>query len=155
MADTPFNVSLGEVKRYAIRARDNATEALVVVLLQAAEADGALRDHDTLAALIAVAGNTEATFTNYARKVISGADVVVAVDDANDWVDVDVPDQTWVDAGGATNNGLVKLLLVFDPDTGVADDATMIPLTQHDFVVTTDGSDLTAQIAAGGFFRAS
>jgi hypothetical protein len=31
--------------------------------------------------------------------------------------------------------------------------ADIVPMTQHDFAVTPDGSDITAQIA--GFFRAS
>lgn len=34
-------------------------------------------------------------------------------------------------------------------------DANIIPLTSHDFVLTPDGTNLTAQIAAAGFFRAS
>lgn len=155
MADGVFNAALGEVKRFAKTARDVATEGLVVVLLSAAEADGTLADYDTLAALLAPAGNTEATFTNYTRKVISGADIVITVDDANDWVDIDVPDQTWTNAGGTTNNTLVKALLVHDPDTGVADDAVMVPLTHHDLAVTTDGNDLTLRFASAGFFRAT
>jgi hypothetical protein len=34
-------------------------------------------------------------------------------------------------------------------------DSTFIPLTKHDFVVTPDGSDVTAQIALAGFYRSA
>lgn len=155
MADGVFNISLGEVKRFSAQARDNAGEALTVVLLKANEAEDALEDHDTLSALLGVAGNTEADFTNYTRIDIVGADVTVTVDDTNNLVDVDIPDQTWTSAGGTTDNTLTKLLVVHDPDTGVSDDTTMTPLTHHDFAVTTDGSDLTVQFDANGYFRAS
>ena len=40
-------------------------------------------------------------------------------------------------------------------DTTAGTDANIVPLTMHDFVVTPDGSDITAQIAAAGFYRAS
>lgn len=155
MADGVFNISLAEVKHYSARARDNAGEALTVVLLQANEAQDTLEDYDDLAALLSVAGNTEADFTNYARKEIVGTDITVTVDDTNNRVDIDVPDQRWNNAGGTTDNTLTKLLLVFDPDTSVADDAVMVPLTHADFTPTTDGSDLVAEFDAAGYFRAS
>jgi hypothetical protein len=47
------------------------------------------------------------------------------------------------------------LVIGYDNDTGSGTDANITPLTQHDFAVTPDGSDITAQIATGGFFRAS
>lgn len=145
MADIVFNIAKGAV---AEKVRDSAT-VLGVVLLKVAQADATLRDHDTLAAILAAA-NTEADFTNYARK--TGITATLTVDDTNERVDVDIPDQTWTAAGGASNNTLVKLIVYYEE---AAADATRIPLTAHDFAVTTDGSDLTAQIAAAGFFRAS
>ena len=63
-----------------------------------------------------------------------------------------LPDQTWTSAGGAANNTLVKLIVYYED---AAADATRIPLTAHDFAVTTDGSDLTAQVATAGFYRAT
>lgn len=149
MADTPFNISLGRGQEYAIRARDGTVDtapALTVVLLKAAEADDTLRDYDDLSALLGVAGNTEADFTNYARKEATTTDVTVTIDDTANDMTIDIPDQTWTSAGGTTDNTLVKLLIVYDPDTGTADDSTMPGITQHDFSVTTDGSDLTANI---------
>jgi len=153
MADVVFNISLGEVKKYA-KLDGGANDALIVVLLKSAgiEADATIRDHDDLAALLAAA-NDEADFTNYARKTITSA--TITVDDTNNRVDIDIADQTWTAAGGGTNNTLAALLVNYDPDTTAGTDSTVVPLTKHDFSVTTDGSDLTAQIAAAGFFRAS
>jgi hypothetical protein len=46
------------------------------------------------------------------------------------------------------------LLFAYDPDTGAGTDSSVIPLHKHDFSITPDGSDVTAQIAAAGIFRA-
>jgi hypothetical protein len=53
------------------------------------------------------------------------------------------------------NNSLGKLLVCYDDDTTAGTDANIIPWTYHDFVVTTDGTDLTAQINTAGLFRAA
>ena len=145
MADQVFNISKGAI---AETFRDAAANGLIL-LLKTAEADAALIDYDTVAAILA-GSNTEADFTNYARK--TGLTGTVTVDDANNRVDVDIPDQTWVAAGGAGNNTLAKAIVAYE---NAAADATRVPQTHHDFVVTTDGSDLTLQVNAAGFFRAS
>jgi len=159
MTNGVINIAKGRVIEYynRVKSNDPANSALIIVLLKAVEADDALLDHNTLDALIAAASNTEADFTNYGRKVLTDADLAAlpSPDDTNNRFEVDIPDQTWVAAGGATNNTLVKLLVCFDPDTTGGDDTTIIPLTHHDFAVTTDGSDLIAQINASGFFRAA
>ncbi|MBX6382014.1 MAG: hypothetical protein IRZ07_03420 [Microbispora sp.] len=148
MANGVFNIALGKVAYYATLPA--ADDSLIVVLLQTAQADDTLRDHDTLAQVLAA--NTEANFTNYARATAAG--VAVTVNDTSNLVDVDINDITWTNAGGTTNNTLVKLLVCYKPDTASADSA-IIPLTFHDFAVTTDGSSITAQVAANGFFRAT
>lgn len=145
MADLVFNVAKGKTAEKVA----DSPNSLGMMLLKVAEADATLRDRTTLADILAAA-NTEANFTNYARKTaITGT---VTIDQANDRVDVDMPDQTWVAAGGGTNNTLVKLIVYIDEG---GTDATRIPLTAHDFAVTTDGTDLTAQVAAAGFYRAA
>jgi hypothetical protein len=157
MADGVFNVAKGRVNEYVNRvdANDPANSALIVVLFQVSEADGTLEDYDDLAALIA-GSSTECTFTNYARKVLTDSDVTAPVpDDTNNRQDADIPDQTWTSAGGATNNTTTKILICYDPDTTAGTDSTIIPLTYHDFVITTNGNDLTATINAAGFFRAA
>ncbi len=157
MADFVFNVAKGKVNAYHDRVNDNdpANSALVVVLLKTAAADATLKDLDDLAAILA-AGSVEADFTNYARKVLTDADIVASVvDDATDRREADIPDQTWTAAGGAANNTLAKLLVCYDPDTTGGTDSALIPLTAHDWVLTTNGSDITAQVPAAGYVRAA
>jgi hypothetical protein len=150
VANQVFNISLGFWKRYA--QLPAANDALVVELFKVAEADGTLRDRDDLAAV--KANNTVANFTNYAKREIT-ASITITVDDTNDRLDVDIPDQVWTAAGGALNNSLVKFIFCYDDDTTSGTDTNIVPISHHDFVVTTDGSDLTAQIAAAGILRAA
>lgn len=157
MGDFTFNIAKGRVHELYRRvdSNDPANSALIVVALAAAglEADATLIDKDDLAAVVAGATN-EATNAGYARKVLTDADLAAAtVDDVNDRVDLDLPDLTW--AGVAAGDDWGKLIVCYDPDTTGGADGAIIPLTAHDFAVTTDGSDVTAQIAAAGFYRAS
>jgi len=145
MADFVFNIAKGAV---AEKVRDGAS-VLGMMLLKVSEADATLKDRDDLAAILAN-GSTEADFTNYARK--TGLTATITVDDTNDRVDVDIPDQTWTSAGGGTNNTLTDLIVYYQE---AAADASRVPLTLHDFAETTTGSDITAQVNAAGFFRAS
>jgi len=157
MADDIFNIAKGKVNAYTERVANNdpANSALVVVVLQAAEADAVLEDYDDLAALLAAAGNTEADFTNYARKVLTDAELTAPTpDDTNNLQLSDAPDQVWANAGGTTDNTTAKFLICYDPDTTGGDDSTIIPLTQHDFVATTNGNDFTAVIPVTGFYSA-
>lgn len=146
MADGVFNIAKGAA---AEMFRDTGTSG-IVMLMKANETEATLVDYDDVAALLVPAGNTEADFTNYARK--TGLTGTITVDDTNDRVDIDIPDQTWSSAGGASNNTLTKLVVAYE---NAAADATRVPLTHHDFATTTDGSDLTAQFNAAGFYRAS
>ncbi|RIK91767.1 MAG: hypothetical protein DCC73_15000 [Proteobacteria bacterium] len=159
MADGVFNIAKGRIVEFynRVKSNDPANSAFVVVLLKTAEADTTLEDYDDLAALLAAAGSDEADFTNYARKTLTDADLAAlpAPDDANNRRDLDLPDQTWVNAGGATNNSLVKMIVCYDPDTTGGTDADLIPCTHYDCVFTTDGSSITPQFNAAGFYRAS
>ncbi len=145
MADGVFNIAKGAA---AEMFRDAAANG-IVLLLTVNQVDITLADHDDLAVLLAAA-NTEALFTSYARKTaITGT---VTVDDPNERVDVDIPDQTWSPAGNGVNETMTKLLVAYE---NAAADATRVPLTHHEFTPTTDGSDLTVQFNASGFFRAA
>ena len=158
MANQVFNIALGRVAELYNRVdtNDPANSALIVAILQTTgiESDAVLKDMNTLADVVAGTTN-EATNTGYARKVLTDTDIVAfAPDDTNDRVDLDIPDQTWTAvaaAGGAWND----LIVCYDSDTTAGTDANIVPLTMHDFVVTPDGSDITAQVAATGFYRAS
>ena len=157
MADFVFNIAKGRVAELYNRVdlNDPANSALVILILATAgiESDATLRDVDTVTALVAGTTN-EVTNAGYARKTLTDADIAAfAPDDTNDRVDLDIPDQTWT--GVAAGDGWNDFVVTYDSDTTGGTDANIVPLTQHDFVVTPDGSDITAQIAAAGFFRAS
>lgn len=156
MANLVLNIGLGRVAELYNRVdtNDPANSALVIVAIDAgADTDATIRDRDDLSTLLAGTSN-EVTNSGYARKVLTDADILAfAPDDANDRVDLDIPDQTWTGIGAGT--AWTDLLICYDNDTTAGTDSNIIPLTLHDFAVTPDGSDITAQIAAAGFFRAS
>lgn len=156
MADLVFNIAKGRMVEWYDRvdSNDPANSAFVVVAIDAnGDTDATMRDRDDLAALLGGLAN-EVTNTNYARKVLTDADLTAwAPDDVNDRVDLDIPDQTWT--GVAAGTAWTDLLVGLDKDTTAGTDSNIILGTLHDFSVTPDGSDITAQIAAAGFFRAS
>jgi hypothetical protein len=156
MADFVFNISKGRAAELFKRVDDGdpANSRLLVVAINTTATDATLLDLDTLAAVLADANTAEVTNTGYARKTITAADIAYAPDDANDRVDLDIPDQVW--SAVAAGTAWTDLLICYIPD-GVTPgaDSTVIPLSQHDFPITPDGSDITAQIAAAGFYRAS
>ena len=157
MADFVFNVAKGHVSEYATRVlgNDPTNSAFIVVLLKASVADATAKDYDTLNDVIADATTVECDATDYVRKTIddTGEGLTRTVDDTNDRIDLDVSDITWTGLGGATNNTLSDLLFCYDSDTTAGTDANIIPCTQHDFVLTTQDTDVTAQVT--NFFRAS
>jgi hypothetical protein len=147
MADFVFNISLGQVKTQAGLA--NANDAIIVVPIETTgiEADGTLRDHDDLAALLAGTSNEQTTL---GRKTITS--VTITVDDTNNRTDFDVADQTWAASAG---NAISALVFNYDSDTTGGGDASIVPMSKHDFVATPDGSDITAVINASGIIRAA
>lgn len=157
MADFVFNIAKGRVAELYNRvdSNDPANSALIVVVLATSglESDATLKDKDTLADVVSGATN-EVTNTGYARKVLTDSDLAAfAADDTNDRVDLDIADQTWT--GVAAGDGWSKIVVCYDSDTTGGTDANIIPLCAYDFVMTPDGSDITAQVAAAGFFRAA
>ena len=146
MTDQVFNISKGA---FAEKIRDLASNTHIL-LLTVNQVDDDLLDHEEMAALLAAA-NTEAIFTSYTRKTdIAGE--TLTVDHTNNRVDYDIPDQTWSPAGNGVNETLTKLITAYEQGAG---DVNLIPMSHHDFAVTTDGSDLTAQVNAAGLIRAS
>jgi len=145
MANQVFNVGLGKA---AEKVADATTSVGVLILATAGlETDAVLKDKTTVADLLSGTTN-EPTNTGYARK--TGLTGTVTINQGSDLVDVDIPDQTWTAV--AAGDGWSRLVIFLDEG---GTDATRIPLTIHDFVVTPDGSDIVAQIAAAGFYRAS
>lgn len=145
MGDFCFNIAKGAA---AEKVRDSATVLGILILRTAGlETDAVLKDKVTVTDLLSGATD-EATNSGYARKTALTA--TLTVDQGNDRVDLDLPDQTWTAV--AAGDGWSKLVIFYEES---GSDAGRIPLTAHDFVVTPDGSDVTAQVNASGFFRAS
>lgn len=155
MSDFPFNIALGRaVELYnRVDLNDPANAVLEVRIINTSAADSVLVDLDDMAAIEADANTAEVTNTNYAKKILTDTDIVAfAPDDANDRADIDIPDQTWT--GVVAGDAWTDFLVLYDSDSVGGTDSDIEPISQHDFVATPDGSDITAQINASGFYRA-
>lgn len=155
MADFVYNIALGKVAEYAARveANDPTNSAFVVVALVAGGvSDATLKDLDTLDAVLATAAN-EATNANYARKTLANGALTITVTDGSDKVEVDFADQTWTAVGAG--DVWTDLIVCYDSDTTGGTDANIVPLVQLDFAVTPNGGDITMQLNASGFYRAT
>lgn len=154
MADFVFNIAKGKVHQYVENVKNGspANSRLKVIPIETTgiEADSTLKDYGDLNTLLAGTSNEQTTL---GRKTVTAANITITIDNTNDRVDLDMADIVWT---AGTGNAISALIVVYCPD-GVTPgaDSTFIPLTKHDFVVTPDGSDITAQIAAAGFFRAA
>jgi len=158
MADGVFNISKGRVSEYATRilGNDPAASIFTAHLWEGTDiTDAAMRDLATVAAIEATT-LIEASFTNYASFDITDTvgSLVVATDQANDRTEVDAADITWTAAGNGANDTLVRMTISYDA-AGTHVDSGVLPCTFYDFDVLTDGSDLTAQFDAAGFYRAA
>jgi hypothetical protein len=159
VANFVFNRSKGRVTEFAerVNANDPVNSVFLIALIATTgvETDAVLMDKDDFAAL--VSGTTDfATNTGGGRKTLDQAGgITVTYDDTNDRVDVDVPDQTWTGLANDGTGAIGDVVFGYDSDSTAGTDANVLPMTFHDFVITPDGSDVTAVIATGGFFRAS
>jgi hypothetical protein len=156
MTDFVFNIAKGRVAEFYWRVDNNdpANAALIVIVYASTATDATLRDLDTISAVETDANTAEVTNTGYARKTLTDTELVAfAPDDTNDRVDLDIPDQTWT--GVAAGDNWTDLTVAYDNDTTGGTDANIVPCTWHDFVISPNGGDITAQIDAAGFFRAS
>lgn len=159
MADFVFNRSKGRVTEFAerVNANDPTNSVFLVALVASSgvESDATLLDKDDFAALVSGATNF-ATNTGSTRKSLDQTGgITVTYDDTNDRVDVDIPDQTWTAVANDGTGAISDIVTGYDSDSTGGTDANVLPMTFHDFSVTPDGSDITAQIATAGFFRAS
>lgn len=157
MADFVFNIAKGRGVEYynRVEASDPTDAVFVIILTKASDTDAVHKDYDDLSLLIADAQVDEADFASYARIVLSQTELAAlpAPDDTNDRYEVDLPDQTW--SAATTGQGLFDMIVCYDSDSTGGTDANIIPLSQHDFVATTDGNDLVAVFDALGFLRAA
>lgn len=155
MADFVFNIAKGRFGEFyqRIDTNDPANSAFILVPVDVgATSDATIKDFDTLSAVLA-GGVTERTATGWNRKTLTDTDLAAwTPDDTNDRADYDIPDQTWT---AVTAGAVTDLILCYDSDTTGGTDANIVPVSQHDFPITPDGSDVVAVIAAAGILRAS
>lgn len=157
MGNIVFNRAKGRGTEWAerINASDPANAVLILGALDASgvESDATLIDKDSISDLVSGATN-EATNSGYARKVLDQAGgITITYDDTNDRVDVFFPDQTWT--GVAAGSNWSDLFTGYDSDSTGGADSAILPWTLHDFSVTPDGSDITADVPTAGFYRAA
>lgn len=152
MADFVSNQALGRVVEFYNNVDNNtpANSALIIVPFDAgATGDEALRDADTLAAVLALV--TERSTNGWNRKTITDADISpYSVDDTNNRIELVVADQTWTPTSGAVTD----VVIGYDSDTTAGTDTNIIPVSFHDFIINPDGSLVTLDVPATGFFRA-
>lgn len=153
MSDFVFNISKGRVAELYNRVDlgdPSAARLYVIPVDVAAITDAVLRDCDDFAAII-TAGVTERNANGWNRKTLAAADLAaLAVDDTNDRMPLDLGDQLWTP--GPTTGAVTDLVICYAA-AGSPTNAQLVPLTQHDYPITPDGSDVLATIA--DFFRAS
>lgn len=154
---THFNATVDLAGYYFQQAASTAADIQVIALKAGGlQADDALADNATLAAIL-TAGNVEADFTNYVRKTIA-APTRSAVN-ATDRTHLGgsavgtAYTLTWTAAGGATNNQLGKVVLLYVPVPGTSPNSDILPLFAHDITATTDGNDLVITFHADGAVR--
>lgn len=158
MADVVCNQAKGRFVEFAerVKANDPTNSALIVVVIDAGAAtDDTLRGYDNLSLLLGDAAVTERNTNGWTRKTITDTETITIVyDDTADEATVDIDDITWT-AVGAGGGDSTDLVLCYDADTTGGDDTNIIPISIHDFVITPDGSDVTATIDAAGILAAT
>jgi hypothetical protein len=152
--DFVYNIAKGRVAELYNRVDVNDPAAATFVIIPvdvAAVSDATLKDLDDFAAIITAGVTDRAGTGNWNRKTLTDTELTaLTISDANDWVDLDIADQTWT----AVTTGAVTDLIICYASIASPTNAQLMPLTQHDFAITPDGSDVTAQIATAGFYRA-
>lgn len=156
MANFVYNTGKGRFAAFYERVdtNDPAASTIGMLILDASgiETDAALIDSATVTQVLDGTTN-EVGNTGYARKNLSDTDLAAyAPDNTNDRADVTFPDQVFstILAGAVWSD----LVICYD-SLGTQADATMIPLSQHDFSVTPNGGDITADFDATAAIRAT
>ncbi len=155
MASFVFNVAKGRTTEFHERVNNNdpANSALIIVVLAEAglETDDVLKDYNTLAAIVPT--NDEVDNTNYARKVLTDADLAPAtIDDVDDQVELTFGTQTFTSI--AAGDSWRKLLVCYDADTTGGTDSDIIPVSAHDLLISgvavvPTGSNIVVSLPSG------
>lgn len=157
MADLVLNRVLGKVHQYVDNVDSNNPAASVMrvfAMVVSGDQDNAMRDLATMTmtGLFALANVAEATNSGYANQSVTDAATTITIDDANNRVDCAIGDVTFTSV--LSGDVWTDICIAYDSD-GTDNDGNTIPLTIHDFSVTPNGGNITADEPATGFFRAS
>ena len=149
-----MNIAKGRVRELIERVdtNDPADAKIILIPLSASETEANAQDTDTVTAFLATAAN-EQTGGGWVRKTLTDADFASTDYDANDTDnrgDASLPSVTWTTP--TAGNNTTGLLVAYTEEASPTDGGT-IPISHHDFAVTTDGNDVI--LNAGDFFRAS
>jgi hypothetical protein len=120
------------------------TDNILVVPIQSASipTDTVLRNCANLGAVF-TAGALEATFSNYARVVLSSSAITITTNTGAFTQAASFTTQVWAAAGGAVNNTLAAIVLAYRPTSGTADAGCLVLATLA-YAGTTTGGALTA-----------
>lgn len=138
MADGSYNRGLAEISAQSWAAAD-----IRVLLLDDDVALTFDRDHNFVADVLGVAGNTEMTGTGYARQALAGK--VATEDDTNDRLIIDHDDITYT----AINAGTAGAAVYFRQVTNDADSPVWF-WKDSGFPFVTNGSDMVIATGADG-----
>jgi hypothetical protein len=120
------------------------TDSIMVVLLQntGLAVDATLVNFQSLGALLA-GTSQEATFSNYARVNLSSSSILITHNTGSSPTSTTVSFslQIWNSAGGALNNTISKVALVYQPTGSTADTGCLV-LATLDYSGTTTGGAL-------------
>jgi hypothetical protein len=154
MTQLVFNVAKGRMNEWAVRvdSNDPANSAIILVPLSASSTSEAVaQDMDDLTEVLAGAA-TEQTAGGWKRGTLTDTELATpAADNTNNRFALALPQFTWT--GPTAGNNTTGLLVCYDSDTTAGTDASILPISEHDFAVTADGNDVI--LNAGDAVRCS
>lgn len=157
MADLIFDQARGRIGEFYYRVdnNDGANSALIIMVLATSglETDDVLKGATDFADLVSGTTN-EVTNTGYSRLTITDSGLsAYTPDTTNHRLRLDAADFAF---GAITaGDGWSKIVMGYDPDTTAGTDSSIVPMLAWDFVVTPDGTSITAILNANGFYESS
>ena len=154
MVDNVFNIAKGRVRTYHDNVEANVPVGCslrVQLFVSTVITDDVRRDVDNIAAFIALSTTAEFVGTNYTAggvEQLAAALSFLQDDTTNNSWDGIMTDVTWTSVP-AGNGPITHLVVSYDPD-GTNTSANNIPISIHDFAVTANGGNITAQFNADG-----
>ena len=157
MADFVSDIARGRAGLYHDNVEQNVPTGckLVIVAMVSTDTDTARTGAATLSALLALGSTAEATNSGYARIDLAAADISQTIGATNSDSDIAIAGSTNpVFSSILAGSNWTHIAICYSPGAASAD-TLVIPLTIQDFVVTPNGGDITLEINANGYYRAS